>query len=69
MNNDLINRSELKKAINKVVDEEIGIDEKWAKGLKYSLKIIDNAPTVNTKNCEGCPYCPNSNGGIPIGVE
>lgn len=31
--------------------------------------IIDNAPTVNTEDCEGCPYCPNSNSGIPIGVE
>lgn len=46
MNNDLISRSELKKAINKIIDEEIEIEEKWARGLKYSLKIIDNAPTV-----------------------
>lgn len=43
---DLISRSDLNRAINKIVDEEIGIDEKWAKGLKYSLKIIDNAPAV-----------------------
>ena len=34
---------------NKVVDEEIGIDEKWAKGLKYSLKIIDTVPTVSER--------------------
>ena len=32
-------------------------------------EIIDNALTVNTENCKGCPYCPNSNSGIPIGVE
>lgn len=44
---DLIGRSDLKQAINNVVDEEIGIDEKWAKGLKYSIKIIDKVPTVN----------------------
>lgn len=43
---DLISRRDLNQAINKIVDEEIGIDEKWAKGLKYSLKIIDNAPAV-----------------------
>ena len=49
MNNDLISRSELKKTINKIIDEEIEIDEKWAKGLKYSLKIIDNAPTVSER--------------------
>ena len=46
MNNDLISRSELKEAINKIIDEEIEIDEKWARGLKYSLKIINNVPTV-----------------------
>jgi hypothetical protein len=44
---DLISRSELKKAINMIIDEEIKIDEKWARGLKYSLKIIDNAPAVD----------------------
>ena len=44
---DLISRSELKEAINKIIDEEIKIDEKWAIGLKYSLKIIDNAPTID----------------------
>lgn len=44
---DLISRSDLNQTINKVVDEEIGIDEKWAKGLKYSLKIIDKAPRVD----------------------
>lgn len=42
----LIDADELKKAINNIIDEEIEIDEKWAKGLKYSLKIIDNASTV-----------------------
>jgi hypothetical protein len=39
----------LKKVINKIIAEEIEIDEKWAKGLKYSLKIIDNAPTVESE--------------------
>lgn len=33
------------------------------------LTEIRNASTVNTEDCEGCPYCPNSNSGIPIGVE
>lgn len=47
MNNDLISRDALKHAINNIVDEEIEIDEKWAKGLKYSFKIIDNAPAVD----------------------
>ena len=42
----LIDADALKKVINKIIDEEIKIDEKWARGLKYSLKIIDNAPTV-----------------------
>lgn len=39
--------------------------------LTYVLtpEEINNAPTVHTKDCEGCPYCPNSNSGIPIGVE
>ena len=46
---DLISRSDLKQVINKVVDEEIGIDEKWAKGLKYSLKIIDTVLTVSER--------------------
>ena len=36
---------------------------------KHILDLIYNAPTVNTEDCEGCPYCPNSNSGIPIGVE
>ena len=57
MNNDLISRSELKKVINNVVDEEIGIDEKWAKGLKYSLNIIDNAPTVEVETCINYKLC------------
>lgn len=33
------------------------------------LTEVSNAPTVSTEDCEGCPYCPNSNSGIPIGVE
>lgn len=53
MNNDLISREALKEAINKIIDEEIKIDEKWARGLKYSLKIINDAPTVDPcKDCE-----------------
>ena len=46
MNDDLISRSALKTEIQKIVDEEKCIDEKWASGLGYSIKIIDNAPTV-----------------------
>lgn len=39
----------LKKKIQGVVENEIPIDEKWAIGLRYSLKLIDNAPTVELK--------------------
>ena len=53
---DLISRSDLKQTINKVADEEIRIDEKWAKGLKYSLKLIDSAPTIEPKK-EIVPVC------------
>jgi hypothetical protein len=42
----LIDADELKTEINKIIDEEIEIDEKWSNGLKYSFKIIDNTPTV-----------------------
>lgn len=54
---DLISRSDLKYAINKIVDEEIEIDEKWAKGLKYSLKIIDNASAVPVAACINYKVC------------
>ena len=55
MNNDLISRSELMKAISTMVEAEMPIDEKWALGLKHSLKVIDNAPpvAVNCKDCDG----------------
>lgn len=54
---DLISRSDLNQAINKIVDEEIGIDEKWAKGLKYSLKLIDNAPAIPVDTCINYKVC------------
>lgn len=53
MNNDLISREALKEYIKEIVEREIPIDEKWALGLRYSLKLIDNAPKVN-------PYFPIS---------
>lgn len=49
---DCISRSELMKAIGTMVEAEMPIDEKWALGLKYSLKVIDNAPTVETFTLE-----------------
>lgn len=36
----------LKKKIEGVVENEMPIDKKWALGLRYALKLIDNAPTV-----------------------
>lgn len=47
MNNDLISREALKKKIQGVVENEMPIDKKWALGLRYALKLIDNAPTVS----------------------
>jgi hypothetical protein len=63
---DLISRSELMKAIGTMVEAEMPIDEKWALGLKHSLKVIDNAPTVEytfeeafqKTVCEHRLYCP-----------
>lgn len=46
MNNDLISREALKKHILEIFEEEEKHDKKWAMGLKYSIKIIDKAPTV-----------------------
>lgn len=46
MSEDLISREALKKHIAEIFEIEEKIDKKWAMGLKYSLKIIDNAPTV-----------------------
>ena len=45
----------LKATINNAVDEEIRFDLAWAMGLKYSLKLIDNAPivAVDCKDCDG----------------
>lgn len=44
--NDLISREALKRHITEIFEREEKIDKKWAMGLKYSLKLIDNAPTV-----------------------
>lgn len=43
---DLISREVLKKHITEVFETEEKIDKKWAMGLKYSLKLIDNAPAI-----------------------
>lgn len=69
---DLISREALKKAIMNDLglgDEENGSDAEYMSGLQDCYELIDNTPTVNAENCEGCPYCPNSESGIPIGVE
>lgn len=55
----LIDADELKNAISDVVREELPEDKKWAKGLEYSLKIIDNAPTIEPRieyGTDGQPY-------------
>jgi len=46
MTNDLISREALKAKIQEIVEKEMPIDEKWAIGLRYSLKVIDNAHAV-----------------------
>lgn len=51
MNNDLISREALKKAI--CIDEPISIDETWEQLYDAVVKAIDNAPTVDTN----CPHC------------
>ena len=57
MNNDLISRSALKKHITEIFEIEEKHDKKWALGLRYSLKLIDNAPTVEPDvNCSHCDY-------------
>ena len=56
---DLISREALKKT----VERELAND---GYGIRRFTEIIDNAPTVDTKDCEGCPYGPNSNSGIPV---
>ena len=57
---DMISREALKEAINKIIDEEIKIDEKWTRGLKYSLKIIDNAPAVEEIEKPSITECRNT---------
>ena len=42
----LIDADELKEEIRQIVKEETPYDEKWAQGLRYSLKIIDKAQTI-----------------------
>lgn len=49
MNNDLISREALKNHIIDIFDEEVKHDKKWAMGLKYSLKIIDKALTIEER--------------------
>ena len=43
----LISREALKKHITEVFEIEEKIDKKWTMGLKYSLKLIDDATTVS----------------------
>lgn len=43
-----IDANALKKHITGICEIEEKIDKKWAMGLKYSIKLIDNAPTVNS---------------------
>ena len=45
----LIDADALKKHIIDIFEIEERIDKKWAVGLKYSLKIIDNTPTVEAR--------------------
>lgn len=49
---DLISREDLKKHVAETIEIEEKIDKKWAMGLKYSLKLIDNALTID-------PTCQN----------
>ena len=42
--------------------------ECFTTAVNFAIIEIENAPTVDTDSCEGCPYCPPNNG-IPIGVE
>jgi len=53
---DLISREDLKAKIQEIVEKEMPIDEKWAIGLRYSLKVIDNAPTVKVSGSGFFPY-------------
>ena len=51
MNNDLISRSELKKAIYKLYDETLDGIVKF--GIEKAYEIIDNAPTIEIPNYGG----------------
>lgn len=48
----LIDTDALKKHIIEIFEIKERFDKKWATGLKYSLKIIDNAPTVEITETE-----------------
>lgn len=65
MNNDLISRSALKKAIMNDLglgDEENGSDAEYMSGLQDCYNLIDNAPAVPTCSQElGCEICVNRN--------
>ena len=50
---DCISREALKEVISKVVAEETKEDEKWAVGLRYALKLVDNAPPVEPERPKG----------------
>lgn len=43
----LISRNALEEKIQEIVETEMPIDEKWAMGLRHSLQIIDNVPSVD----------------------
>ena len=60
---DLISRSALKKYLEHESytypgDEEFGCG--FNECLLQVFMAIDNAPTINTENCDDCPYCPKS---------
>ncbi len=65
----LIDANALKQDLRQYFTDGVldGVSAKLA--FNQILHDIDNAPTVHTEDCEGCPYLPNSNSGIPIGVE
>lgn len=52
-----IDANALKKHITDIFETEEKIDKKWAMGLKYSLKIIDLAPTINPEKKLQTPSC------------
>ena len=67
----LIDADELKKAIDTV--KQTGYDSNNEPLFEYvelpDLNKAIDASTIHTEDCEGCPYCPNSNSGVPVGVE